>query len=397
MLKYFRSESRFVRTMTRAFERRFGQSVEFEEEEFRLRTSSGMVINLGNIFRTWQNTSGKKWRAELEMFLNAMDSAQRPDTEDWETVRPLLKTRVYDASYIMEASIAAEEQPSENALVWRACETLPDFLVEALVIDLPEAVMSVNTDNVATWGVDVDQAYSIARGNLRAENTNRSSLEELAPGFMASAWNDCFDTSRLVFTDLFGQLPFGGPAMAILLSRDVLLLADSCNAEAVAAMVTTVHNSMNDMRVECVEPLILDNGRWHPVERGIHPEIDRLIMLHRRDVWDSQKRLLENQLERAEQDIFVANFLLAESDNGDIHSIASWGHNVDTLLPETDFIVFGFERQKPQYVQLPWAVVEDNLADLMERHTCSVGPDRIRVRRSPDPEAVHSLHAALKG
>lgn len=392
MLKYFRSEKRFVRIMMRAFEQRFGKPVVFDQDEFRLRSSCGMVINLGNIFRTWQHTSGRRWRRELEQFLNAMDSSQRPDVEDWETVRPLLRTRVYDATYAIEATIAAEDQAADQALVWRRCESLPEFLIEALVIDLPEAVMSVNNDALEKWDIDQDEAYSIARGNLRSANTNRGSLEELAPGFLASAWNDCFDTSRLVFTDLFSHLNFGGPPMAIALSRDVLLLADSANAEAVAAMVTTVHNSMNEMRIECVEPLILDSGRWLPVKRGIHPEIDRLIMLHRRDIWDSQKRLLDAQLKRSGDDLFVASFLLAEADDGEIHSMATWGENIDTLLPAADFIVFGFENSNPQYVQLPWAVVEEHLADLMEPYPCSVGPDRFRVRKSPDPDTVHALH-----
>ena len=102
--------------------------------------------------------------------------------------------------------------------------------------------------------------------------------------------------------------------------------------------------------------------------------------------YGTQKPVLEAELERTGVDIFVGSPLVASNpDNGTTFSVAVWAPEVDTLLPEADYVAF-----PDPMTMVPWSIVA---ARTGLRPEPGMVPPRYRVTAWPAEPVLAELRA----
>ncbi|MFI4898844.1 MAG: DUF1444 family protein [Phycisphaerales bacterium JB059] len=104
--------------------------------------------------------------------------------------------------------------------------------VVVFVTDLPHMTVSITTEQVMRWGIDLDQLEKIARENLDryAPDLEMQIIESKEGGkAVIVAEQDGYDAARLLMSDLFGKLAprLGGDFYVATPARD-MFIALSC-------------------------------------------------------------------------------------------------------------------------------------------------------------------------
>src|SRR4051812_17239886 len=115
-----------------------------------------IVLGLTNIAQRCASIERSQWPAAIHAHFDGMQASRDAATEPpaWETVRPLLKLRVFPA-----------EQAGSMSMV---TYPLTPGLVAALVADYPTTIQLLTPTSIAGWP-PVDELYTVALENLRAE------------------------------------------------------------------------------------------------------------------------------------------------------------------------------------------------------------------------------------
>ncbi|UPG96537.1 hypothetical protein [Luteibacter aegosomatissinici] len=261
-----------------------------------------------------------------------------------------------------------------------------------LVQDLEHATRTVNPTALSDAGLDEESAFTRALANLR-DRTQDGGMERHG-GVWVSTWHDVYDASRILLTDMIHRLPVHGVPVAMIPSRDHLLVTGSLDDDGIALIASLAADILeNDTRPMSPQLFILREGTWTPFEAPLPPDIKRRLTLARYKrldgMYGDQKTLLEKIHDKEQVDVFVATYRAAQNtETGRITGSAQWTRDVRTLLPECD-LLWLLCRQRNELLEIEWADALPHVPELRQPHGDLV-PPRYLLTQFPD-DATYAL------
>jgi hypothetical protein len=239
-------------------------------------------------------------------------------------------------------------------------------------------------------GLEPDAALVLALDNLRPRSA--SAFEALKPGLFVSQWRDGHDASRLLLPELVAALPVKGDPVAMVPTRDRLLVAGADDEGALLALADAAAEALSTTdQPLSAQPLRLRDGAWTDLaldsdERA--PFCDLMRGQWTRD-YAEQKQLLDQLHGQSGEDILVAAYAPMQNRNtGKPFCMTFWVDGFVNLLPRADSIVL---KSAAEVVVVPWraamAVIAHRLAPT-DHH-----PIRYRADAFPSAAELEQLRA----
>jgi hypothetical protein len=234
--------------------------------------------------------------------------------------------------------------------------------------------------------------FAAARENL----AGRAALISGTPGDGGRAVLRFVDDGNGYFTSMLVLDGFlagfadrvGGRPVAFIADKDSLLVTVDL-PDALPKLFELVEEQFREA-VRSISPVgytVDDAGRVVPYQGPAGSAVARSA--HRAEVllasseYAGQKEALEARFEAEENDVFVGSVLVAQRPDESVFSVAVWGFDVDTLLPEADFVAFQADHEQ---LTVPFAVAVAEASLVPEPDYV---PTRYRVTSWP-PEPVMS-------
>lgn len=342
-LDFFKSTptpERFSRIATDALRAEgFTARIQVDQAEFRLLLGEDgkQIFNLNNFFRDYCRVDKAERKNVVQSYVKSMLVQDLPAAfaDARGKLLPVLRSR----SMIEYVALAVAGEGDAAKLP--AARPFSADTAVMLAFDTEHSMMTLTGSSLRDWGVSFDTALAAAIDNLR--DSTVSSFEQVAPGLFLSSWNDAYDTSRLLFPDVLYQLGVGGEPVAMIPTRNRLLVASVNDS---AAQLTMIHAARLFAEEEGrqLSALMYHYVDGRPVEfHPADPEVAGKLAEFRRktlaDDYAGQKDMLEKSHAKSGTDVFVASYqLIASRDTGREASFTVWTENVDTLLPEADLV-----------------------------------------------------------
>jgi hypothetical protein len=267
------------------------------------------------------------------------------------------------------------------------CEDLCLVIAE----DQPHSMTILGDDKLKALG-GFDAALAAATPNLMARSPNR--FQRIAQGFFVSEYRDDYDASRILLPRLFEQLPIKGSPVAVVMSRNCVLVCGADDFEGQGAMVDFIRASIDtDPRAIGSLAIRLEQGQWapwtaDPEDLGASP-LQKLSSLQRARDYAEQKAALDRHFAETGTDIFVASALSANLDDGRSATFCVWTPGVLSLLPQTDVVFVG--NADGRKLLRTWDDAEACGGPL--RAEAHLYPPRFRVEDAPPGPAFEALAA----
>ena len=303
---------------------------------------------------------------------------------------PIVRTLADDAFAVLTAERldSAAGAPDDGARM--ASRRIAGDLIAGVAYDSPQAMQRITGDQLARWGVTLDQVLDDAIQTLRAL-PEHGGWRALGDGLWSGEWGDSYESSRVLLPDLIHRLGVADPVVLMPL-RHSLLVASARNERGLLAMAAKARRLMEEnTRWLSLQPLALTAQGWQPFTPpdAARPAFEDLLCVEQASTCNEQKVLLEEINERGGVDVFVADVsVVRQREDGRLCSYCVWSQDVDTLLPHAHLVVFdaavdghgqGGERE---LLPVRWDDVQAIAGALMTptRHA----PPRWRVSAFPD-------------
>ncbi|MGH7224603.1 MAG: hypothetical protein ACRELF_15375, partial [Gemmataceae bacterium] len=297
-------------------------------------------MNLSNVYAEYRGASRSGRRAVIERYVRAAREVEVPTglAQVREHLVPRVRTRCYYS--LLDARLRLQDAPS-RPMVYRP---LAEHLAVGLAVDQKDGIMEVFGDMLHEWGLGVEEAFALARDNLRRMSAR--GLQSLAPGLYFSPWCDNHDASRLILDDLVRDCEVKGDYVAVVPNRDTLLVTGSDDVAGLQAMLQVTEGVLRDKpRPMSGIPVRLRRGVWEPyAPEDFHPELGHFRFLRLQSQaqdYGEQKELLDQLHVKMEKDVFVASFSVVQNkETGALRSYCVWSDGLDALLPRADRVFF---------------------------------------------------------
>ncbi|WIH05877.1 hypothetical protein KHF85_05280 [Xanthomonas translucens pv. graminis] len=370
----------------------------YRPDEFRLVAPRGRIINLHNAYHDY-TTADRQRRGEVMRSYAAAfveEGGEDNQIETLEQARPMLMPVVRHRAMFEEMRlehVRAHGWETPFTTVWRE---LSEDCVELLAIDRPDSTSTLLAGPKDAWGITFEQALAIAHDNLRDATPDR--FVEVAAGIYQGAWQDAYDTSRVVLPDVLQRVPVKGRPVFILPTRDCLLVVGDRDETAMAGMLELSLEAAAHGRCISSVAFAYDDARRivpfalpQPAHRRRQADLQRMLEA---PAYSLQKELLEKIHAANQTDIFVASYRVFEENDGSGRqfSLATWTRDVDTSLPKTDRIAFVVPKDEgdADVVVVEWDKAVAVVADLMQQQP-DFYPPRFRVRDFPSEAQLRQL------
>jgi hypothetical protein len=267
-----------------------------------------------------------------------------------------------------------------------------------LAYDLPHGIKDLADEHLMRWGISAEEAFTIACDNLRRWSTKPS--RSPAPGVFVSPWQDNYDSSRLLLTELIRGLQVKGQHVAMVPDRDTLIVTGSEDEAGLEVMHQVAADIYGEPHSITALAFRLQGNEWEAFQpESYYPALDRFHSLRLDGLGGDYKRqqlALESQRTERDQDLYIGDYWLINGfDDLPAHSSSMWPEGVPALLPVTEWV--GLLRQHPtQGYQLAayarWERVREVVGDLMT--PLDTYPQRFRVDRFPTEKQLNAIGMA---
>jgi len=266
-------------------------------------------------------------------------------------------------------------------------QVLGEHLGATIVYGRLESRQLVPKEILDAWGVSLDQALEIAKENLRRLPANVA-----IPNSDETAWylktGDDRCSAYLLLTDIVRLWDVRGDAIAMVPNRDTLFIAGSEDDKSLAQMVKIAMAASEFPRPISGIALRLADDTWVPwlpaESHPLHRDFKQLQLRTFEAEYAEQEKLLDKRCEETGQDVYVAPFWCLTSPKGKPASATGWPAGVESMLPETDVIMF--MRNETDSAIVTWQGAVSIVGNLME--PLNMYPPRCRVREFPSPEQL---------
>jgi hypothetical protein len=334
------SPAKFATLMSDAARRQgITDPIRFDPEAFSLSVGGdgSRVFNLHNAFNDYcrapKGERGQVIAAYAAAFVPPSIPTSFADARAG--LLPILRSRALPEVVRLSQLGDADTTPDAQAALPFSADT-----VLMLAYDSAHAVQTLGAATLKEWGVSAEECLPIALENLRDRSV--STFEQVAPGLYVGAWNDSYDTSRLLFPDLVHQLNLGADPVMMIPTRARLLATSAGNAAGLQAMVDLAQHYA-DQEGRQISTLMYRFQQGRAVQ--YLPEAALAARLKPQQLkalvsdYAGQKDLLDKFHERKGIDIYVASCELMRAADGSLVTMSVWTEGVPTLLPKSDLVV----------------------------------------------------------
>ena len=262
-----------------------------------------------------------------------------------------------------------------------------------LVLDGNNSIQHISQEALDGWGLGLEEALDLALDNLAASTPRQ--WHQLRPGLWRSAWDDDYDSSRILLPDSWSNLPIRGSAVAMAPARGCLLIADDADPEALGELARVGEQIFaEDARRVTAVPVRLGEQGWEIFDPpGDHPGEIALAKLKRTGLgtlYAAQKKTLDEHQEReGRDDYFVASLRGYEVD-GRLVTYCTWSSSIISLLPVADEIHFVDVENENVVARCSWPRFAEVAGDAWKR--LDLLPVRYQTPRTfPDRDLLASL------
>lgn len=388
--------AKFATLMTDTARRRgMTQPIRFDAAAFSLTigTDNALVLNLHNAYNDYCRAGKGERDQVLASYSAALSQPVMPPTFALARhgLMPILRSRAMPE--VLRLTQLADNDNKHNA---HAVLPFSEDAVLMLAYDTEHAVQPIDLATLRQWGVSVEECLAVALDNLRERSV--ASFDEVAPGVLVSAWNDSYDTSRLLLPDIVHRLNLGADPVMMIPTRARLIATSSGNPAGMLAMAELAQRYA-DQEGRQVSALMyrFHKGRAVQYVPG-EPVAGKLKALWSQSMasdYAGQKQLLEKFHERKGIDIFVASFQVMQRPDQSVLTMSVWTEGVSSLLPKTDIVALirlDGNGQLLDTMMLPWDELADktNALKLLDAGY----PPRYRTTEFP-PKAVRDTLTAI--
>ena len=312
--------------------------------------------------------------------LNPARTPPPPPPDNWDDVRPLLRSIFRPATY---GSLIRAGEP----VAWR---TTPTSLVHELVtVDMPESRAIVTMGNTEKWGVSWDDVMTAGRENigglhplsLRMPGTEGVFVDEDQSSYITSAittpgW-------LAAFVGAGGQRP-----LAFIPNEDTLIIGYDDPDEGAKYFEMAEQMYCESERHVSPQAFTVHGGLVVPFDKaGPHPLRDLALRARTCTAvrqYEEQAEFLKQIYQEELIDVFVAQTMTFDAGHGK-RTGAVWGEGITTDLPEVDYICF--VNNTTNFI-VPFPVVVDVIGI---QPIPGYFPPRYRVSGWPEPKLLDAL------
>ncbi|WP_435592870.1 hypothetical protein [Nocardia sp. bgisy118] len=365
------------------------EGAKYQPGEFCFELPDGLVINLHNIFRDTAETTPEDRSERVTRFLRALTADDEVPTY-WESVRPMIFPALRPSTY--------------GGLGFRPLSrpAFP-FVDELIVIDLPDRRVIVTNDHVKSWGITPYEVFDAARENL-AEKAPALELEEGGYSRIVDT-GDLYATSWLLLPGWLSSLGAEGRRAVAFIPEDECLILALDEPELLAHLFDAAEEQYVDAVRRLSPQAYTTNGNGVVVPfdlAGPHPQLHAAHRA-RGGLASTEYHAQQGELIEAldEEDGFApygidpaypSELHFAAGDSGS-YTIAPWAAEVETLLPEADYIDLCLTDENNEIVEtlaIPFAT----LAAVTELTPVpTLNPPRYLARNWPDAPTLARLRA----
>lgn len=334
------SEDKFAQLMMKMM-REVGdqRQASYDKAEFRLTLSEdgeeSATINLRNLYIEYCGKTSRERSAFLRR--SCIGFAKQVEVpEEFEDAKhdllPALRSKAMSEVMRLDVEIQGSK--------WLELAAIPvsDHLEACLVYDLPTTIQFVTKEMLDKWGVSLFEAAEDARRNLEQKE---SVIGKVGDHLYVFVSGDAFDATRMLLLEQIRSFDLNGPPVAIPLNRDSLMVTGADDAEGLEILATLVEKKKDEARPICPIPHKLVGDEWVAwLPPPDHPHHEKFRLLQQGFLageYAEQKSLLDKRHEQTGEDVYVANFSVAERDEK-IMSFCVWSKDVPTWLPKTEFV-----------------------------------------------------------
>jgi hypothetical protein len=395
----------FQKTLTperfaEAFAKRLKQypgvsAVDHEAAESQLRFQfhgGNQLIRLQNAYAEAQKAPPAKQDAIIDFFIKAQLESARPD-DDLEANRRNLLPTVQAPSYFSISELTVQANFPDAKPVHIPYGGLAPGLAVGIVIDSERAKAAMTHDKFHQWGLSLEQALGIAIDNLR--DSTEAKFKEETSGLFVSQWNDTYDATRMLLTDMLCRLKIRGEPVVGIPNRNRLIVAGSKDPEALVKVANTVAYCIeNEPRPNYAGLLRLDQGRWLPFDEASLPNHALLVRAHYQILiadYNQQKELLDKLHQAGGHDIHVASYMVKQGPDGaGPFSAATLTRGVRTLLPRVDRLML-LDSQTRELIMVPWEAAAEALGSRLA--PLKLAPPRFEASEFPNVAQLDVLRS----
>jgi len=383
------SPADFAEMVRKAFEAAGIPGFEYREADFALKMAGrDTTIFLTNSYASYRSLPRNK-RQEVIAKLVAGFGAIPELPKDFASAKPHLMPAVRDAAYESLSLLVSGKGERDPAFEWPS-KALVGNLIVGPVYDTEHSITTVNRETLSDWGVGLEEALAVAKENLW-DRTDPSRLTGQG-GVYWGEWGDSYDSSRVLLTEFIYRLEVDGDPVAFVPNRDSLMITGKHNIAGLRVILKAGAES-HFKAGHPVSPdlFVLDDGVW----KTYIPEDPSLREIWRatkqnRDALDyaQQKEALDQLPDR--EDVFIANYMVFQREDGSKFSACVWPKDVDTSLPGAEFVGFVLDAEGNDRFMVPWDEAVSVVGGLLEQEPGLI-PVRYRVRQSPDDGQIARL------
>jgi hypothetical protein len=277
----------------------------------------------------------------------------------WADARERLVPVLRGATFGMHG--ATDALGDGNALVRISLAPFLDVLV---VVDHGTKMRYVTAAQLARWGVDSETLVEEAVANFGQRWTCEIELVDEHNGpLYAVVADDDYVSSRLAIAGWLASFRghVEGEPIAIVPRRDLLVVGGSARPEMVARLADMAERELTASArgVSCALYTVdVDDSVVTYVDDSFAATIaHEKLAIHE---YSRQADLLSD--DPAWEDVYVAAYGVCALPNGVVYSYAAWTKNVETLLPETEWI--SLVSDEHGVLEVPFEAIADRLVQV---------------------------------
>lgn len=385
------SQNEFAEIVRQAFAEQGLPDLEYDEKEFALRIpGKNSAVFLHNSYSNFNLLPRQERQAVVAKLVASFTSIPEIPAR-FAAAKPHLMPVVRDAAYYSLSRLLTRSMRSNDSeLEWQS-ERFAGGLLLGLAYDTEHSISSVTARQLKEWGVELKEAFAAAKDNLW-ERTDPTKMVEQNGVFVAQ-WNDSYDSSRMMLTELIYRLSLDGEPVAFVPTRDTFLVTGKDNLAGLRAIVK--HGSEAHFKQgHSLSPdlFVLVDGKWD-LYIPDDPEVKAMWQQTRRRRayldYEQQKNMIDKIHEKTGKDYFVASFKILEGKEKGEFSVCVWTKGVDSSLPQADSIAFIVDPKRDMFV-VPWDQAVEIAGGYMKEESGLI-PPRFRARDFPGDDQVRRL------
>jgi hypothetical protein len=387
----------FAREMMTAL-RRAGdrEDIVYDLDEFRLvRPKSQDVTNLATIYAEHCSLPRSERKAHLQRLAEAFVSVRDELPEAFDEARSHLRPKIWTRAQF--ANMDLRQRLDGGPALDLPLYPVGEHLVTTVVYDLPASMRTLSETDFEGWNTSYYEAMEAARLNLEESTLAWARIGDHLHSAMTG---DNYDSARVLLTDQIREFEVRGDHVAMIPSRDTLLITGSDDMQGLQIMLDlTLQHLSEDPRPLSGVPLRLVDNDWedwqppddHPLGAGFH----WLMQVFLGGLYADQQELLGALHQKEQTDVFVASFSAVENEEtGEKRSYCVWGEGVDAVLPRTEYILLPTESDlagsSTTHAGGTWSRVREVVGDLMQP-VPDLYPPRWRVREFPSQQQLEMI------